>query len=41
MQQFNTTFQISECRCHIPLAVLGLVPLLLIVIALLTGQPMI
>ena len=39
MQQFNTTFKASECRCYIPLVILGFLPLLLAVIALLFGGP--
>ena len=39
MQQFNTTFKASECRCYIPLAILGFLPLALVVVALLFGYP--
>jgi hypothetical protein len=38
MERFNLSFKPAECRCYIPLALLGLLPLFVFVIALLTGQ---
>jgi hypothetical protein len=34
MAQFKTTFTPSECRCYVPLAILGLLPLLALVFLL-------
>ena len=36
MAQFKTTFTPSECRCYIPLAILGALPLLALVFLMLT-----
>ena len=39
MEQSKLAFKASECRCYIPLAMLGVVLLVSIAIALLTGPP--
>ena len=38
MAQFKTTFTPSECRCYIPLAILGLLPLLALVFFVVSSQ---
>ena len=38
MERFRLTFKPSECRCYIPLAILGLLPLVVFLFALVTGQ---
>ena len=41
MERFNLTFRPSECQCYVPLAILGVLAFVLLVIALVAAQPVV